>query len=256
VAERHVAVNDVAAAAEAYIRRWFPARIPLRTQRCTLDETYCREVAEYYEHAPELAHDIRLDQLYDLLQKENLKQYQVVLDADIVVRPWAGDGQPYRSNRHLTEQVCATGTLYVYLTRTGFGPAPPTGRHPMQAPAGISAEDVELCHNDVFRVVHDVFGHIMLGNSFGIRGELAATYGHLSMYPEEVLPVLFTEQIGQICWFFFGPHLADRAGRLPRPGDPAYLPPARRPYSKQKVFLFPQRFVDEFVASFVRSRDD
>jgi hypothetical protein len=246
-----VTVSRVAAAADTYVRRWFPRRCPARPRlRTRLGETYYREVAEYYERAPGLVRDSRLAQLYDLLKQENLKQYRAVLDAAIEVVPWLGEGPPYRSHRHLIEHVCATGTLYVYLTRTGFGPAPGTGDHPMQAPAGISARGVELCHNDVFRVVHDAFGHVLLGNSFDIRDEFAATYAHLGMYPEEVLPVLFTEQIGQICWFFCGPHLADRTGRLRKPGDPAYLPPPKRPYPEQKVFLFPQRFVDEFVKSF------
>jgi hypothetical protein len=244
-------VNGVAAEADAYVRRWFPQRAPRRARlRTRLGETYCREVAEYNERAPKVAPDARLDQLYDLLKRENLQQYRAVCNADIEVVPWAGEGQPYRGYRDLIEQVRTTGRLYVYLTSTGFGPVPGTGYHPMLAPAGISACGVEFCHNDVFRIVHDVFGHILLGNSFGIRDEFAATYGHLGMYSEDVLPVLFTEHIGQICWFCYGPHLADHAGRLRRSGDPAYLPPAKRPYPEQKVFLFPQRFVDEFVASF------
>jgi hypothetical protein len=257
VAEQCTALNDISAAAKAYVRRWFPDRAPLLVQlSARLDQTYCRDVAEYYDRAPRFAPDARLKQLYDLLKQENLKQYRAVLDADIKVVPWTKKGQPYYGFGHLVKQVCATRKLYVYLTRIGHGPARSIGYHPLRTQAGISASGIELCHNDVFRVVHDVFGHILFGKSFGLRGEFEAAYGHLGMYPEDLLPVLFTEQIGQICWFFCGPHLADRAGRLRSPGDPAYLSPAERPYPEQKVFLFPQRFVDEFAASFVRSRDD
>jgi hypothetical protein len=102
----------------------------------------------------------------------------------------------------------------------------------------------------VLRVVHDVFGHVVLGNSFGPRGEFLATYGHPHLCSPDVLPVLFTEQVGQICWFYYGPHLLDGSGRLPAPGEPGYLPPAQRPYPVQKVFTFPRRFLDRFTASF------
>ena len=253
--QRSTALKNISATAEAYVRRWFPHRPPGHVKSSTkLDETYCREVAAYYDRAPRFAYDARLRRLYDLLKHENLKQYRAALDADIKVVPWTGEGQPYHGFTQMIEHVCATKMLYVYLTSHGHGPTHGVGYHPMRTPAGISAFGVELCHNDVFRVVHDIFGHLLTGKNFGVHGEFEATYGHLSMYPKCLLPVLFAEQIGQICWFFYGPHLTDCAGRLRRRHDPGYLPPAERPYPKQKVFLFPQRFIDEFSAMFEEQR--
>jgi hypothetical protein len=248
---------DLLTVAQEYVdRRSAASRAPaasisrLADLVVALDEDYCRDVAEYFDRAPRLAYDARLARLYDRMKWENLLQYGVILDAGIEIEPWLGPGQPYRGSEELVRRVRETGTLYVYLTRDGHGPPGSTGYHPLRGPSGVTARGVELAYNDVFRVVHDVFGHVMFGYAFGPRGEFKATYCHMHMYSEEIHPILFTEQIGQICWFFFGPHLLDRAGNLPRPGDPGYVPPAQRPYAEQKVFPFDHRYLDPFTRMF------
>jgi len=246
-----VALGTVAA---EYVHRWFPRRRALAGFSAglsvRLDEAYCREVAEYYERAPRLAWDAGLRWRYGRLAVESARQYRAVVGAGLRVLPWAGPSRPYRSSADLIEHVRTAGALYVQLTSHAHGPAGQAGFHPMRAKSGVVEGGVELCGNDLFRVVHDVFGHVLLGSSFGPRGEFLATYGHLHLYSADLLPVLFTEQIGQICWFYFGPHLVDGSGRLPRPGDPGYVSPAERPYPVQKVFAFPRHFLDRFLASF------
>jgi hypothetical protein len=91
----------------------------------------------------------------------------------------------------------------------------------------------------------------MSGSSMGPAGEFRAARCHMAMYSAPAHPVLFTEQISQICWFFYGPHLADPSGRLPRRGEPGWIPPRRRPYPEQKVFACPPGYVDRFKASFL-----
>ncbi|WP_207926155.1 crotonobetainyl-CoA--carnitine CoA-transferase [Actinocrispum wychmicini] len=230
-------MTDLRAVAEQYLGARFPGRptryLPVRPR---LDEDFCRAVARFYDRAPHSA-GAGTAALYRALQREDLRQYRAVCAAGIEIRPWRRPGQPYRDSATLIERVARTGTLWVYLSRTGHGPAGPPDDHPMRAASGVVVDGEPLCHNDILRVVHDVFGHVALGASFGPRGEFTATYGHMRLYPREVWPVLFTEQVGQICWFFFGPH----AGRLP---------PARRPYPAQKVFLYPQRFLDRFEQCF------
>ncbi|WP_328608879.1 crotonobetainyl-CoA--carnitine CoA-transferase [Amycolatopsis sp. NBC_00345] len=218
--------------------------------RLDLDEDYCREVAACYERAPRLAGSAL--RAYELLKAENLAQFRLIGEAGIDVRPWDGAGQPYRSSAELIERVLGTGVLLVHLTSVRHGPGPATGFHPMLAPSGISAHGVALCCNDLFRAVHDVFGHVMSGNHFGPRGEFRATFAHLGMYRREVHRVLLTEQIGQICWFYYGPHLLGRDGQPRRRGDPAYVPPPRRPYPEQKVFELSQSHLDRFEGLFHR----
>lgn len=210
------------------------------------DEAYCRDVAAYYDAAPLVCDDPRLAAAYEALAAESMRQFELVLASGLQVRPWRGTGQPYRSSAELAERVQRSGTLQVHLTADGHGPGPGRAGHPMARPTGLAADGVPLLRNDVFRVVHDVFGHLMCGHGFGPRGELAAVLVHLQMYPRAAWPVLFTEHVAQVCWFFFGPHLRDRDGRLPAAGEPGHLPPARRPYPEQKTFLFADRLIDRF----------
>ncbi|MEV0727383.1 MULTISPECIES: crotonobetainyl-CoA--carnitine CoA-transferase [Polymorphospora] len=248
---------DLAVVAQTYVDSRTPPGAPggpalarLADVAVRLDADYCRAVAEYFDRAPMLGLDPRLTELYEGLKAENRRQFRAIVDAGIEVRPWSAPGQPYHGSRELITGVRETGVLYVYLTSSGHGPAAPTGFHPLREPSGVVIDGVELSHNDVFRAVHDIFGHVMFGNSFGPVGEFKATYCHLHMYPAELHPVLFVEHVGQLCWFFYGPHLRDPRGRLPAPTEPGYRSPASRPYAQQKVFPFPQGYIDQFVSMF------
>ncbi|TVT45969.1 crotonobetainyl-CoA--carnitine CoA-transferase [Amycolatopsis rhizosphaerae] len=231
-------------AADAYVARLFPDRarrgesLSRRGRaRMRWNPDYCRGVACSFDRAPHLAYDSRLSRLYHRFKCETRRQYDVIRDAGITVEPWVRPGQPYRDSGALRAAVLSTGILYVYLTDSGHG-AGRTGYHPMLATTGISVRGVEFRYNDVFRAVHDVFGHVMFGNDFSARGEFRAAFCHMGMYTPEIHPVLFTEQVAQISWYYFGPHL--------KRGEP-------RRYPDQKVFRFPPSFLDEFRGMFVMS---
>jgi hypothetical protein len=61
--------------------------------------------------------------------------------------------------------------------------------------------------------------------------------------------------VAQICWFYAGPHLLNRDGVLPRRGQHGWLPPRKRPYPEQKVALFPDGFVEDFLSRFAVAED-
>lgn len=210
------------------------------------DEDVCGDFADRFERQPRVAWDRALARRYRQLQRETRELYDVVLDAGVVVEPWLGPGQPYRDSAELVREVRETGTLRVFLTRDGHGPPGSNGFHPMREPAGVEAGGVELTHNDLFRAVHDAFGHVMLGHGFGPAGELSAAYCQMALLSEPARSVAFAEQVAQTCWFFYGPHLRDAAGRLRRPGDPGYVPPPRRPFPPQKVFAASRRDMAAF----------
>lgn len=218
---------------------------PLAGVRIRLDENFCREVATHYEYAPAL--DLRdgLLAAYDVLKRQTLQQYHAIVNGGIEIRPWRGSEQPYRDSWQLRHSVSQTRKLYVYLTSAGHGRTEPSF-HPLREPSGVRVDGVEFCYNDLFRATHDVFGHIMFGNGFGPKGEFLAVFCQMHLYSQEAHHPLFTEQIGQICWFYYGAHLLDCTGRLPERGTSGYVPPSQRPYAEQKVFVFPQQFLDRF----------
>lgn len=217
--------------AQAYVDRDGSAGPNIRSAAAATprwDESFCRRVADHFERAPLFDYDAGLARCYGEFKQENLRQYLLVRAAGIDVHPWLAPGQPYRGSVELREAVRSTRTLHVFLTSAGHGPGPARRDHPMLEPAGITVDGVEFCHNDVFRVVHDVFGHVMSGTGFSPSGELTASYCHMAMYPEVAHPALFTEQVAQSCWFFHGPHAGE--GRYP----------------EQKVFAFPGHYLTEF----------
>lgn len=238
---RYAGTRDVVAAAERCRDRFADATAPyavaqLAALELDLDEDFCLGLADRFERLPRLLYDGRLAARYARLKEENRLLYEAIADAGIAVEPWLRPVQPYRDATEMALGVMATGTLYVFLTRDGHGPGASAGFHPLREPAGVAVRGVQLCHNDLLRATHDVFGHVMFGHGFGLAGELKAAYCHMALFSPAAQPVLLTEQVAQICWFFLGPHLRDATGRVRKPGDSGYVEPSRRPYPKQKVF--------------------
>lgn len=248
--------KEIATVAQTYVENCFPGRVLQAPGEVRLDEEFCVEVARYYDRAPTYDLDRELLQKYELLKKEVAQQYEAIAAAGYRIEPWLFDGQPYRNAAHVSEQVCKSKTLYIYLTRNGHGPdrhgseADWTLTHPMREPSAFEIEEEQLLYNDLFRAVHDFFGHITYACSFQPDGEFRATYAHLQMFSEELHPLLFVEMIGQICWFFFGPHLLNSNGRVRKRDEPGYIPPMKRPYAPQKIFSYPPSYIAKFKSLF------
>lgn len=132
------------------------------------------------------------------------------------------------------------GRLWIHLTQDAHGPTGTSLGHPMRGPAGVSCEGVPLEHNDVFRVVHDIYGHVLPRNTFSLRGELRAAYCHMLEYSRPAHEALFVENVAQICWFYCGQHL--------RCDDPP--PVSERPFPPQKVYACSPHLFAEFMTGF------
>lgn len=94
------------------------------------------------------------------------------------------DYHPYKDAQELRDEVKQTGVLRI---------------------ATIDAEhdifDEET--NAKFRAIHDYMAHIQAigsrGTEFTLKGELAAYNAHLKTIPQQAIPALFTEVVGQVC---------------------------------------------------------
>jgi hypothetical protein len=215
-----------------------------------LDEDFCRAVADHFDRAPDTTSDPGVARRYRRFAAECREQYETVRRAGIDVLPSRDGGQPYRTSGELFRRVTAEGVLYVHLTDTAHGPPGASGPHPLRELSGVVVDGVPFRHNDLFRAVHDVFGHLVGRNGFGPAGELRAAYCHLPLFPADVQPVLFAEHVAQTCWFYFGSHLRDSDGRIPAAGEPGHRPPRTRPYPAQKVFAFPGAQMSRFRRMF------
>lgn len=60
--------------------------------------------------------------------------------------------------------------------------------------------------NDLFRAVHDAFGHSMEGSGFRARGEENAWQAHVRLFTGSAVAAITSETRGQNSWLNYGPH--------------------------------------------------
>jgi hypothetical protein len=153
-----------------------------------------------------------------------------------------GEGEPYKTSLEMIEDLRKNRHLYILPTRNGYGNENDTATQnfmltPVREDHMIGGE--WTCYNDLFRGVHDAFGHAVYGNGFGGVGEEVAYRCHGSMYSLVAIPAMTAETRGQNNWFNFGPWMRDTEGKLLQPGQEGYLKPCDRPFAEQKNVIAP-----------------
>jgi hypothetical protein len=147
----------------------------------------------------------------------------------------------------MVEDVLKNKHLYFFTTESGFGTGA-TKNHPLLQKTGVKINDYELVYNDLFRAVHDIFGHAKIGNRFSAFGEENAWRTHSQMYSDDARRALTAETRGQNSWVNYGPQMRDKSGKLLRAGDKGYLAPPDRAFAEQKTGLLPDEFVFEDIS--------
>lgn len=173
------------------------------------------KVALAFENMKHSPNDPIVLKSYNKLVEETLDQYQTIKDTGLKIE-FIPDGaaDPYSSPSKLLADIKDNNHLWVFPTSDGFGTLNAIKDNPL---LGMTKEVVggkQLQANDVFRIVHDYFGHGLEGASFGARGEENAWLSHSGMYSKEALGAMTTETRGQNSWVNFGPHgKANRANQ-------------------------------------------
>ena len=177
-----------------------------------------REIANEYEIMAHDPSDPLVQRAYATLIDETLAQYENVLESGLQVE-LMGDADPYNGKpSNALADMRENNHLYVFPTKDGYGPAsqkadliallnnPATVReYPMLAETRFRDINGEpLLANDVFRIVHDYFGHAKSGTTFRATGEENAWQNHASMYTPLARRAMTTETRGQNSWVNFG----------------------------------------------------
>lgn len=174
-----------------------------------LDPVVGAAIADAYVAAP--VRDERAYSAYAAFCRQTLRQYHL-----LVGRPEFGglgvavrivDEDPYADVESMVHDV-RRRRLKVWASAASGNP------HPYLSDG----------ENDMFRAVHDVFGHAASGRGFDRHGEEAAWLKHSAMYSPLAVRALTTETRGQNCAQIF------RYG-----GDR---------FAEQKAALLPRRFSD------------
>jgi hypothetical protein len=197
-----------------------------------VDKARARRIADAFEQMPHAPADPEVAAAYDAMINETIAQYEAVLASGLTVEFISG-ADPYAGNpRAMTEDVRNNNHMWVFSTREGFGSNaefdPIDNPLLRETPFQISGQPALA--NDLFRVVHDYFGHVKEGVGFRADGEENAWRAHSAMYSPLARRAMTTETRGQNSWLNFGPH-GDR-NRTAKVADTIF--------ADQKIGLLPQ----------------
>lgn len=242
--------EEVTKVAEDYARS---AGIELKPSTyAPLKEPELRRIADHYDAAKHNPNDAEVIASYDALARETEAQYRAIVDAGYKLEPWTGKGEPYKNSAEMVADVNENKHLFYLPSQEAFGAEAKSAEGLMLRPSEIGVPV-----NDIFRAVHDFFGHAKEGYQFGPRGEYNAWREHSQMYSDEAQPALAAETLAQNAWVNFGPHLrTGEGGRIPQKGEPGYVGPTERPFAEQKNIVLPRELIATAQAQPKKKADD
>ena len=205
VAERYAAANGID------LRR--------QSEFVEIDFERATAIAAAYEAMPHDPTDPMVAEAYQNLINQTFDQYQALVDAgyefyfvdentgpDYLSTPWNAI-RDLRGNQRMG----------VYPTEAGFGQEATAGAvdqnvldNPMLADTGLvwmdlNGNEKRVLANDLFRAVHDAFGHGLEGAGFRARGEENAWQAHVRLFTGSAVAAITTETRGQNSWLNYGP---------------------------------------------------
>lgn len=204
-----------------------------------VDEDRARRIAQAFEEMKHDPKDPLVKSAYDAMIKETLDQYQAMLDSGFKAEMIpSGAPDPYADSPRLAiEDIRDNNHMWVFPTDDGFGSSDlDVSDNPLLAETKY--KDVNgkvMLANDVFRAVHDYFGHAVEGNGMRARGEEMAWRVHASMYSPLARRAMTTETRGQNSWVNYGPH--GEANKTASGSETTYAP--------QKIGLLPEWVSEE-----------
>lgn len=204
------------AVAEQYAR---DNGIPLRRQAefVEVDPERAARIAAAYEAMPHAPQDPAVKEAFENLIQQTMAQYRALEAAgyqffliDETNDPYAGN--PWNAMRDLR----ANQRMGVFATEAGFGSGATelnVDDNPLLADTGLTwpygspdGQPKRVLANDLFRAVHDAFGHGLEGAGFRARGEENAWQAHVRLFTGSAVGAITTETRGQNSWLNYGPY--------------------------------------------------
>ena len=213
----------------------------------SIDTENSREIADVYESLEDSPNDPKVQEAYSLMADETAAQHQEIINAGYEVEIWKGKGEPYENAQEMIDDVRDNKHMWIFSTEAGFGDTAITEEQRQQnkllQDSGFKDKNGDtLLYNDLFRFVHDFFGHTERGNGFGPVGEENAWDVHSRMYTPLARRAMTTETRGQNSWVNFGPQMRNDKGELIKKGEEGYLIPKERAFAPQKMALMPELY--------------
>lgn len=206
------------AVAEQYAR---DNGIQLRRQAeyVKVDPERAKRIADAYEAMEHAPNDPRVRAAYRSLIDQTVAQYRALEAAGY--RFWFIDlaseaGQRYTTSPwNAMRDIRANQSMGVFPTAEGFGSGATeldVSENPLLEDTGIrwpfggpGGEAKPVLANDLFRAVHDAFGHGLEGAGFRADGEENAWQAHVRLFTGPAVGAITSETRGQNSWLNYGP---------------------------------------------------
>jgi hypothetical protein len=202
------------------------------TKYAQIDVNRANKLAEGYQMMANNPNDPKVKKAYAALIEETMGQYEALRKKGYKFDFMPESGDIYGNPRNAINDVILNKKLSVFPTEQGFGgpsALEASQANPLLMRVGEKWNGKEVTANDIFRAVHDVFGHAKHGVGFRAVGEENAFQSHARMYSPKALPAATSETRGQNSWVNYGPF-----GEFNRTASPALTE-----YAEQKTGLLP-----------------
>ena len=183
-----------------------------------VDPVRAKRIADAYEAMTHTPNDPAVNAAYKALIDQTVAQYRALEKAGYkfwFIDPNTAEGAAYASSpwnamRDLraNQSMGSFPTVAGFGTKEDFNPAAnplltDTGiRWPFGSPTGPAQP---VLANDLFRAVHDAFGHGIEGAGFRAQGEENAWQAHSRLFYGDAVGAITTETRGQNSWLNYGP---------------------------------------------------
>ena len=183
-----------------------------------VDPARATRIADAYA---EMKHDPQnpvVAEAYQNMIKQTRAQYQALVDAGYEFYFYDNTNDPYDGNPwNAMRDLRANQRMGVYSTEAGFGSGDTAGtvdqnvsNNPLLEDTGLvwmfNGKPRKVLANDLFRAVHDAFGHGLEGAGFRAAGEENAWQAHVRLFTGSAVAALTSETRGQNSWTNFGPY--------------------------------------------------
>jgi len=219
-----------------------------------IDKPFATRIAKAYDEMEPTPSEEETQEAYKALVEETISQYRAILAKGYRVEMSTSE---YDNAQEMIDDLRENKRMKIFSTEEGFGDNPITEEQRKENPLlqvteFKDANNVPLLANDVFRFVHDFFGHAKLGNGFGPVGEENAWRVHVQMYSPIAQKAITTETRGQNSFVNFSGvndesfKLRDQARKLRQEGklaeakalsDQVYT---MMKFAEQKVGILPE----------------
>jgi len=193
-------------------------RLTRQAEYVKVDKDRARRIAQAFEEMEDAPTDPVVQEAYRDLIQQTRAQYDALIKAgykftffDSKTDPYGGN--PYNAMRDLrnNKQMAVYGTYDGYGTLDDFAADLKDPNRIMLQDSGLrwvdqAGKEQIVTNNDLFRAVHDAFGHGLEGAGFRARGEENAWQAHAKLFRGPALRALTTETRGQNSWLNYGPY--------------------------------------------------